>query len=310
MVLRGHDLKRRMQQGRSMTFEHLLQITYDVSLGAVLWATAIAIGLRITARQLAGSFRPTRLMLKAVLLNLAIIPVGVWILMRILPVEQGVAIGLLLLAAAVGGPFGLTAAQLAGGEIAFALSLVAVLQVARVVTIPFWLGVFLPFGLPEMIQIIAALVSYILLPLMVGMLLRRFLGDRSARWSRAAQGIGSVLISVVIVSAILLQHNTLAALAASWTMLLILGIQFLSGGLGYVLGGPEPEGRRTVAVMAIVRSSAAALLIANQMYAGQPFVAATVVTYGVVALSAATLAAVGMSRVHRLDSIRVESAGD
>jgi predicted Na+-dependent transporter len=88
-------------------------------------------------------------------------------------------------------------------------------------------------------------------------------------------------------------------------MLLILGVQFLSWGLGYVLGGPETAGRRTVAVTAIVRSSAAALLIANQVYSEEPLVAATVVTYSVVALGIAALAAVSMGRLHLLDSIRL-----
>ena len=88
-------------------------------------------------------------------------------------------------------------------------------------------------------------------------------------------------------------------------MLMILGIQFLGWGLGYVLGGPETAGRRTVAVTTIVRSSAAVLLIANQVHSEQPLVAATVITYSVVALSVAALAAVSMGCLHRMDSIRL-----
>jgi len=107
------------------------------------------------------------LMVKALLLNLIIIPLSIWILTRILPVDQSVAIGLLLLAAAAGGPFGLTAAQLAGGDVAFALALIAVLQVTRIVAIPFWLGVFQPEGLSDVVQSIVSLALYILLPLVV-----------------------------------------------------------------------------------------------------------------------------------------------
>jgi hypothetical protein len=58
-------------------------------------------------------------------------------------------------------------------------------------------------------------------------------------------------------------------------------------------------------VTTIVRSSAAALLIANQVYSEQPLVAATVITYTVVALGIAALAAVSMGRLHRMDSIRL-----
>ncbi len=244
-------------------------------------------------------------MVKALLLNLVILPLGVWILTQGLSILPGVVIGLLLLAAAAGGPFGLTATQLAGGDVAFALALIALLQVARIVTIPFWLGVFLPFELAEVFQIIAALVLYILLPLAAGMVLRRFLRERSVRWSLITQRAGNALTVVVIVSAILLYREELATLVVSPTMLLILGLQFLSGGLGYVLGGPETASRRAVAVTAIVRSSAVALLLANQVYAEQPLVAATVATYGVTALGVAALAAASMDRLPRLVSIRL-----
>ena len=283
-----------------MTFGQVFQLTYNVSLAVVLWATAMAIGLRLTVEQVASSFAPTRLMIKALLLNLAVIPVGVWILTRILPVEPGVAIGLLLLASAAGGPFGLTATQLAHGDMAFALALASVLQITRIVAIPFWLGVFSPFGLTEIFQTIATLVLYILLPLAVGMTLRRFWRDRSVSWSLMIQRVGNALIVVVIVSALLLYHETLAALVVSWIMLLILGIQLLSLGLGYVSGGPEAAGRSAVAVTAAVRSSAVALIIANQVYAAQPFVAETVITYGVTAFVVATLAAMGLARQQRM----------
>jgi len=282
-----------------VTPEQILQFTYNLSLAVVLWATAMAIGLQLTVGQIAGSFARTRLMIKALLLNLAVIPLGIWLLTWILSVEPGVAIGLLLLAAAAGGPFGLTATQLARGETAFALALVSVLQVTRVVAIPFWLGVFSPFEPAEVLQLIATLVLYILLPLAVGLMLRTFWRDHSASWSRLAQRVGSALIAVVIASAILLYRETLADLIFSGTLLLILGIQLLSLGLGYVFGGPKATGRRTVAVTAIVRSSAVALVVANQMYSELPHVAATVIAYGVMAFVVATLAALSLARHQR-----------
>jgi len=263
----------------------------------------MAIGLQLTLGQIAGSFARTRLMMKALLLNLAVIPLGTWLLTRILSVEPGVAIGLLLLAASAGGPFGLTATQLARGETAFALALVSVLQVTRVVAIPFWLGVFSPFGMAEVFQLISTLVLYILLPLAVGVMLRTFWRDHSASWSRLAQRVGSALIAVVIASAILLYRETLADLIFSGTLLLILGIQLLSLGLGYVFGGPETADRRTVAVTAIVRSSAVALVVANQMYPEQPHVAATVIAYGVMAFVVATLAALSLARRQRTSDV-------
>lgn len=285
-----------------MSFDQLFQITYNISLAAVLWATSLRMGLVLSPKELGDSFLRGRMMFKALFVNLVIIPLGVWFLTRNLGIEPGVAIGILLVASAAGGPFGLVASQLAQGDMAYAVALVTVLQLTRLVTIPFWLGIFLPFGPAEIFQIIAALVLYILLPLALGLVLRQFLKAQRGKWARRAMRATVLFLAILVVSGILLYREALAALVLSWTMLLVLGIQLTSLGLGYLFGGPKTASRRTVTVTAIVRSSAAALLIANEMYRALPFVTATVVTYGLAAIIVSTIAALVMARAGQAQS--------
>lgn len=244
----------------------------------------------------------------ALLLNLVVLPAIVWGLTHVLAVDSAISIGLVLLAAAPGGPYGLTAAHLAGGDSALALLLVSVLQAARVVTIPLWLGVYMSFGVQQFLEVMGVLVLYIFVPLLIGLSLKRFFHRGAHRLVEPANRVGNISIVILIASAVLVYAEPLRAVVMSQAMLLILFVQALSLGLGYLIGGARAPEQRTIAVTAMVRSSTAAILIASQIYALLPSTAATVIAYGVSALVTSTLAALGMKHVRRSLFWKADSA--
>lgn len=279
-----------------MNPDQLFQIIYNVSLVVVLWATALGLGLYVSVGELLHSVSQTRLMIQGLVLNIVLIPLIVWGLTRVVPMEPGIAIGLVLLGASAGGPFGLVSSRLADGNAVFALALVSILQLTRVIAIPFWLGVVLPFGSADLIQVLVVLFVYIILPVILGMGLKRILAERSDPWERVASRVMVISLAILVISAVLLYQETLAALILSSTTVLILVIQLVSIGLGYLVGGPLPIGRRTLAASGLVRSSATALLFATQVYGAMPLVAPTVILYGVLQIIVSSLAAIAMAR--------------
>lgn len=95
----------------------------------------------------------------------------VWIMTQVSAVEPEVALGLVLVAASAGRPFGLAVSHLALGDTRYALARIAILQLSRIVTIPISLGLVLPFGMAELPQAIVLLRVYIFLPLVIGLAL-------------------------------------------------------------------------------------------------------------------------------------------
>lgn len=285
-----------------------MQFIYNVSLVVALWAAAIRIGLTTAPAELLSAVRNVRAVTRALLLNLLILPLLVWGLTQFARVDAETALGLLLLAAAPGGPFGLVATQIARGDAILALLLISVLQITRILTIPLWLGVFLSFGPQEFFDVIIVLIVYLFVPLVLGLGLQKFSPARTRGLIKPLNGITTVALVSLFASAILLYAEPLLALIFSWTMLLILTIQAASFGMGYWFGGAKSGERRAVALTALIRSSAAALLIATQVYAGQPQIVATVVAYGVSALVTATLAAFALAHAERILFRKTESA--
>jgi predicted Na+-dependent transporter len=63
-------------------------------------------------------------------------PLFVWALVRALSVPTDLAVGLLLVGFASAGPLGIKAAALAGADVAYAITLVVVLEAANALVIP------------------------------------------------------------------------------------------------------------------------------------------------------------------------------
>lgn len=281
-----------------MDAAQILLFAYKSSLVAGLWATAIAAGLRFSPGSLNTSLRNSRLLSRALLLNLVILPGLIWILTRSLSIEPGAAIAITILAASAGGPYGLTATLLARGNPAYALALVSILQASRIIAIPFWVGITLPFHVSEILQVIVTLILYILLPFAFGVALERFVRPRKELWAHRATHLANLFTLILIVSMLLLYAGILAEIILSTTMGLILGMQLFGMGVGYWFGGPNEAERRAVAMTTAVRSSSTAIVIAGQVYGAQPQVAATIVAYGTSAIVIVSLTAWGMARIH------------
>src|SRR5690606_28139683 len=110
-------------------------LTNAFSLAFVI-SSMFGLGLGLTIGQIVEPLKKVRLVLLALLANFAIVPAVAFALTRLLPLDQDLQIGLLLLATVAGAPVALKAAQIARGDVILAVSLVALLVVATVIYLP------------------------------------------------------------------------------------------------------------------------------------------------------------------------------
>ena len=92
-----------------------LEILYRVLLVSVLWATAMALGMSLETQSFVSLWRNKLRLLGIVGLNVLVFPALALFVVYTLPVSPNEAIGLLLLAAAAGGPYALKVAEIGGG---------------------------------------------------------------------------------------------------------------------------------------------------------------------------------------------------
>lgn len=273
-------------------FRPASDILLSVALVVTLWATGIGLGMSVRPAQVVDSLRRRGLVTRMVLLDLLLVPVAMWVCVRWLALDDGLATGLLLVAFAAAGPLAIKLAHLAGGDVAFAVGIVIVLEVANVLVVPLWAS---QLGLVSTaavaIEIVRTLLLLVLLPLTLGLFVGRRWPARAPGWAPVAARVSSVGLVVVVcvivgrdIDVVISAIETGAALAS----VVVVALALLGG---WLFGGPLRATRVTASMASGVRANGVALAIATTAFADRPEVAVGVVTAGLVSIVVPTLVA-------------------
>src|SRR5262245_23446907 len=147
----------------------VLDILNSVFLVLMLWATALGLGMQFTLPEILSPLKRVRLMGLAILLNVIVVPLIAWGLTTALPIHPGYATGILLVGFASAAPASLKLAQIGRGDLPYAVSLVVLLSVFNIGTIPLWATLLMPRGVRiDPLEVASTLLINVLLPLGVG----------------------------------------------------------------------------------------------------------------------------------------------
>jgi predicted Na+-dependent transporter len=150
-----------------------------------------------------------RLVIMALATNFVIVPVVAFALSRIIPLEQSVQIGLLLLGTAAGAPFLPKLAQIAKANVAFSVGLMTILIIVTIVYLPIVLPLLLPGVEVDAGQIALTLIVTMLFPLLVGLFIK-------ARYEGAAGELEPVMSQISTISLALLLVLMLGSTSVTW----------------------------------------------------------------------------------------------
>jgi len=141
------------------------------SLAVLIFALSsmLSVGLGHDWRDVIAPLRHPSTVTCALLANFVLVPLLVHFILKVLPTDRALAIGLLLVATAAGAPFLIKLTEAARGDVAFSATLLVLLLPITIVYMP----LVLPFALPEADvragAIAEPLALTILLPLSAGL---------------------------------------------------------------------------------------------------------------------------------------------
>lgn len=240
-------------------------------------SSMLAMGAGLTVPQIFEPLRNARLVVLALLANFVLVPLGAFALAKVLWLDEPLGIGLLLLGCAAGAPFLPKLAELAKGNLAFAVGAMVLLMAVTVGYLPIVLPLLLPGVTVDPWKIARSLVLLMLLPLAAGLALK-------ARYEVLARRVKPVLDKISNVSLILLVLLITAAnldkvLQVFGTRGILAGLLFIAWGFGtgWLLGGPDADSRRVMALGTGQRNIAAALVVASQSFSDPKVVVMVIV---------------------------------
>jgi len=223
-------------------------------------------GATLTLRQILEPLRNVRLVIVSIAVSFLVVPLIAIVITRIHPLEEPLKIGLILLSITAGSEALPKITGIVKGNTGYAVGLMCLQIIVSLVYVPLLISVLLPEVSISHFKLLMKLVLFVLLPLMGGLFLKARHEPAVAKIEHALHKISMVSLVFVFVLLIAAKFAVVLEILHLEVVLAVIVYLVLSFAAGYVLGGPNPDTRMTLAVGSILRSGGIALVAASQAF--------------------------------------------
>ena len=235
----------------------------------------LAMGMSLTIAQIIQPLKNARLVVLALLANFVLVPLLAYAIILVIPLEQSLQIGLVVLGTAAGAPFLPKLVQGAKGNIALGVGLMVLLMVVTIFYLPIVLPLLLSGVSINPWDIAKSLIVLMLIPLAIGLLMKSHSPETTAQWQPVMNKISGLAMLILLVVGLGLNVSNIISLIGSNGLLAL--IIFIVGCLliGLLLGGRDPGVRSVMGLGTAQRNVSAAILVSAQNFSGTntlPFV--------------------------------------
>ncbi len=263
---------------------------------AGLVAIMLSMGFKVTFADVAAPMRMPRLVVAGLLANFVLAPVATAALLFLFDANPMVSMGFLILAVCPGAPLGPPFTAVAQGDVPYATGQMVILAGLSALLSPALLSLIIPQLFPEgdlqidYLVIVKTLLISQMLPLGIGMSIRRFAPILTSRLVKPVGLVGNLLLVSVVALILVREYESLASIRLrGWIGMALLIAATI--GIGWVCGGPARATRKALAVTTGVRNAAVALVIVSGNFANTAAVTA-VVAYALISIFATLACAI------------------
>jgi BASS family bile acid:Na+ symporter len=263
-----------------MTLSDFLSALAGISGLLFVVTSMLAMSLSLSAQQMTQPLKNARLVVLALLANFVLVPLLAYAIIKLIPLEQSLQIGVILLGTAAGAPFIPKLVQGARGNVAYAVGLMFLIMVVTIFYLPIVLPLLLPGVEINPWDIAQSLIVTMLIPLVMGMLIKSHSPDVADHWAPVMQKVSGLSILVLLVVGLGLNLSNILSFIGTLGIGAIVVLIVGSLVIGMLLGGRDPGVRSAMGLSTANRNGAAALLVATQNFSGTntlPFVLVGVV---------------------------------
>jgi bile acid:Na+ symporter, BASS family len=275
----------------------------EIGLPIALFVIMVGIGLNLTLDDFRREAEQPKGVVVGGLAQLLVMPALGFAVAALLDLEPALAVGLVIAASCPGGTTSNLVAYLARANVALSIVLTVVASLATILTLPLFVNLALrwqPAASETAIAVpagrtILLLVAIVLLPVALGMFVRRRAPDRAAALERAVSAFGAVVLVALIIGIALSVRDRIGELLASaGPAAILLNVGGLLVGLAVArAAGLGRADRLTTAIELGVKNTTLGILIAVTVV-GSETMAVPSAVYGLLMyVSAAVVVAIG-----------------
>lgn len=227
-----------------------------------------SMGLSLKISQIIAPLKNAKLVLLALVGNFVLVPLIAIGITLIIPLDEPIRIGLILLSTAAGAPFLPKLAEIAKGGTAFAVGLMVLLMIVTIIYLPIVLPLLLGGVEVNPWDIAQSLVVMMLIPLAIGLFINARYEEAAAKIQPTFGQASNLALLVLTVAGLVLNFKDMIGLVGSLGILA--GIIFIVASLviGLLLGAGGSDGgiRSVMGLGTAQRNISAALVVAAQNF--------------------------------------------
>ena len=235
-----------------------------------IFTLMLTIGVGQSIEQLTSLWHQPKVLLLSLLSVLVLVPAVVIVLLLVFDLPPAVATGMAVLAAAPGAPLTRKRSQMAGADLTYVSPLQLILALLAVVVTPLIIAIFyalfdLTIERVTPLDVASQIARVTFLPVIIGLLLRRFAPKLVAAIRKPLNVLANVLFIILmlaIIAAVAIVPELRATLLVGWpatAAILIMAVAAIS--IGHLLGGQSPDHRAGLATASLARNIGLALFI-------------------------------------------------
>ena len=209
-----------------------MNIVTDVILPLALAFIMFVLGLGLTGGDFLRVVKQPRDFFVGAFSQIILLPIIAFILIKIWPIAPELAIGVMIIAAAPGGVTSNLLTSFAKGDVALSISLTAIISLLCVITIPYIvltsIGLLNDTNITQDISLLSMsrdMFLIVTVPVILGMLLRRFASGVALKFEPIAKKISIILFVLVLLGAIAAEReNVISYFAQAGLITLALNV--------------------------------------------------------------------------------------
>ena len=256
-------------------------IVTDIFLPLALAFIMFALGLGLTSADFLRVLKQPKDFFIGAISQIILLPIVAFILIKLWSVSPELAIGVMIIASAPGGVTSNILTSFAKGDVALSISLTAIISLLSVITIPFIIVTSLNLlnadNLFNDISLISKAINMFLIvtvPVIIGMLFRRFASNIAIKFEIIAKKISAVLFIIVLLGAILAEKENVVsyfALAGLITLVLNIVMMVIAFYLAQFLGTGTAQ-KKCIAIECGLQNGTLAIFVATSLFVGGVYV--------------------------------------
>jgi len=250
----------------------------------------LALGLGLTSQDFLRVAKQPKDFLVGLICQLILLPIIAFLLLKIFNLPLEIALGVMIIAAAPGGVTSNVLTKFANGDVALSISLTAIISLISIISVPFIVfksaELLQVTGISKEISMIGISIKMFLvvtLPVLIGMLIRKFATNFIISKSQLIERT-SVLLFVIVFAAIWVEEweNIMGYIQQAGLITLVLNIAMMF--IGYYVAKFLASGvaqRKSISLECGLQNGTLAVFVASQIFNDIAFLIPTA-TYAII----------------------------